>query len=308
MRSHERNTIRRFYAYLLERERIRLRKEAGLPWPWTKDAILRDFKFTNVRRSDDRTTQFLVDNFYRKPGHTTSSPAVCLMNCAIFRYHGTSEFAEAVGWSTKFPGALARIEQTARGRLISGQRVFTGAYMITNMKIKGPKEGVVRMFMENLWDRAESLVQLAEQERSWEIVSSEMRKIKGFGGSGFMVKEILLDAMFTNFWWTGRPDDADTWTPIGPGANRGLERIFYPEEGRPLGRINEVIAGEHLRQVHAEQRKYWPKLLKFSNKFPAWRQSPLSMHDVQFGMCEFDKYERTRLGQGRPRSRYRRKS
>jgi hypothetical protein len=45
------------WAYIEERERIRLRKEAGEPFPWTEDPILRAFKFTNVRRIHDRTTQ-----------------------------------------------------------------------------------------------------------------------------------------------------------------------------------------------------------------------------------------------------------
>ena len=30
----------------------------------------------------------------------------------------------------------------------------------------------------------------------------------------------------------------------------------------------------------------------------------LTAHDVQFCLCEFDKYERVRLGEGRPRALY----
>ncbi|MCI0561982.1 MAG: hypothetical protein MN733_26135, partial [Nitrososphaera sp.] len=30
----------------------------------------------------------------------------------------------------------------------------------------------------------------------------------------------------------------------------------------------------------------------------------LELHDIQFQLCEFDKYERVRLCEGRPKSRY----
>lgn len=43
--------------FIAERERIRIKKEAGQPWPWTNDPILRDYKFCCVRREDDRVTK-----------------------------------------------------------------------------------------------------------------------------------------------------------------------------------------------------------------------------------------------------------
>ena len=42
-----------------------------------------------------------------------------------------------------------------------------------------------------------------------------------------------------------------------------------------------------------QQENYWPK-----------EYGKLSPTDIQFQLCEFDKYERVRLGQGRPRSKY----
>jgi DNA polymerase I len=42
--------------WIEERERIRVRKEAGAPEPYTDNEILRTGRFCNVRREDDRTT------------------------------------------------------------------------------------------------------------------------------------------------------------------------------------------------------------------------------------------------------------
>ena len=44
-------------AFASERESICRRKEAGEPWPWSFDATLNRFSFTNVRREDDKTTR-----------------------------------------------------------------------------------------------------------------------------------------------------------------------------------------------------------------------------------------------------------
>jgi hypothetical protein len=56
--------VESFFAFMVKRERLRLQKNLGLPFPWTDDPILRDFKFTNVKREHDRTTQMLVNLHY----------------------------------------------------------------------------------------------------------------------------------------------------------------------------------------------------------------------------------------------------
>ena len=54
-----------FFFYIRERERIRLRKLQGLrPPKLTADPILATYKFTNVLRHWDRTTQWVVNNWY----------------------------------------------------------------------------------------------------------------------------------------------------------------------------------------------------------------------------------------------------
>lgn len=53
--------LKEFKWYLKEREQIRLKKEAGKPRPWTKDTILDRNHFTNVRRTDDPGTKFILN-------------------------------------------------------------------------------------------------------------------------------------------------------------------------------------------------------------------------------------------------------
>jgi len=291
-----------FFSFVEEREQIRLRKEADLPYPWTDDPILRDYKFTNVHRHHDRTSRELRTQFYDK--HRGSSCKTLLMNAATFRYFGTYEFASALGW-TEFrdmdDNHWEWVKELAEDRLANKERVFTGAYVITNQGISAPKqEVVVDYFLKALQKAASEIAGLAINTQSWEKVADRMRLINGFGGSGFMTKEILLDTTYTKFWDNivdypedgqfSFPADWDSWTPIGPGARRGAARVNGDDSAKPL---KEEAAGDVIDNLLFQQDLFLPN---------EW--DTLAPHDIQFQLCEFDKYERVRLGQGRPRSRY----
>lgn len=290
-----------FFAFMRERENIRLRKQAGDSRPWTQDTILQEFKFTNVRRHYDWTTSKLRENFYAE--HRSDDRRSILMNCALYRYFGTYEFADAVGWQDYDDFDFDEIIDTAARRLSSGQRVFTGAYVVTNQGISAPKqEVVVNYFMKDLHAATPALLQIVQMTRSWRKVSEAMSKIGGFGGTGFMSKEILLDTMMTNFWDTEIsyegdypvmfPADYPDWTPIGPGGLRGAARLCgveYPEHNT----LKPAQALEVILKLVDIQGEHWPA--EYGWLYPT---------DIQFQLCEFDKYERVRLGQGRPRSRY----
>lgn len=297
-----------FYAFIQEREEIRLRKEAGLftleqgdapqgP-PWTDDPILSRYKFTNVFRHYDRTSMELRNRFYTP--HFESDHKEILMNCALFRYFGTWEFATAIGWQSYDHFDFDGIKDLAKSRLQNKERVFTGAYVITNQGISAPKqEVVVDYFLQDLHTAAPEIVDIALETHSWRMVGSRMKTIKGFGGSGFMTKEVLLDTTYTGFWnhrfgtekdgWFSVPDDWWEWTPIGPGARRGASRVLGDDSARP---VSEPKAFDLIMGLCEAQDRYW----EFSKLAPT---------DIQFQLCEFDKYERVRLGQGKPRSIYR---
>jgi hypothetical protein len=285
MRTHD------FYKFMHRREAIRLLKEAGKPWPWTDDAILREYKFTNVNREHDRTTRWMREH-WTKPNKDRPL-AEQLFNCAFFRYFGTIEFAEAAGWQFAFdnPVVCKQVIELAAKRLKEKRRVFTGAYVITNQGISAPKQEVVcNLFLSPLWDAAPDLVELAQVSRSWEAVAIEMMKLQGFGGSGFMTKEVLQDALHTPVF--EKCIDRNTWCPIGPGARRGLNRVFgrAVKDKVPMNRMLKEML-----DLYKERENYWP---------PHGQETELDLHCIQFQLCEFDKYERVRLGEGRPRSRY----
>lgn len=305
---------RAFFDFIKEREAIRLRRQAGrdhngdpvnLESPlWTADPILAEYKFTNVRRRHDFTSKMLRDHLYEPHFNATKQEA--LFNCAKNRYFGRFETCQLLGWSQT--GNLTsgiefdHILGTVLDIKDRGDKIFTGAYVITNQGIRAPKEEVViDVFLKGLWKNIETICEVAESTRSWQKTCEALMKVQGFGGTGFMAKETLLDTMMTGFWggteiiedWKWRatfPVDYGAWTPVGPGGLRGAARVAGDDSSNGL---SQPKAKEVIQHLTDSQMLYWPK---------DW--GLLSPTDIQFQLCEFDKYERVRLGQGRPRSKF----
>ena len=74
------------------------------------------------------------------------------------------------------------------------------------------------------------------------------------------------------------------------GAQPGLNRIHHRE-------LNQTIKKP---QLNFEMKV----LLDCSPEYLQGHMLPLEMRDIEHCLCEFDKYERTRLGEGRPRAKY----
>lgn len=289
--------VRQFYEFMAERELIRLRKEAGQPRPWTDDPILHEFKFTNVKREHDKTSRKLkahYDEHRDKFEGTSTGTADLLFNCAVARYFGIAEFVSLLGWVK--PEDVLSIKEFAAKRIALGESIFTGAYVITNGGIKGKKhEVIVDHYLSAFAESLNGVVQVMEGSDSWRRTAERMMETPGFGGTGFMTKEVLLDYIMASGW---TPLDWQTWTPVGPGGQRGVARLLgidTPEgaAGKKVGRDKQGLQ-RVIGEVYQLRHENWSD-----------NMVKLDLTDIQFQLCEFDKYERVRLGQGRPRSRYR---
>jgi hypothetical protein len=274
-----------FFRFMEKREQLRLNKAAGQSWPWSDDAILNTYKFTNVKREHDRTTMWMRKHWTQP--HDNSDAGEIIFNCGLFRYFGTIEFAEAIGWQQNWnPESVSAV---ASQRHASKLRVFTGAYIIPTMGLKQVKHEVVcRLILSPLWLARHELAIIAQETKSWRRVGERLMCLPGFGGTGFMAKEMLQDVMHTRV--LRNAVDRNSWCPAGPGACRGLNRLH----DRP------VTQGIPFDKALAEMIE----LFSVAKPLLANWMPELELHDIQFQLCEFDKYERVRTGEGRPKARY----
>lgn len=280
--------------YLNERERIRIRKEAGEPRPWTDDKILAYYKFTNVLREQDYTTQAFLKIYNQNHNATRFQK---FMNAAIFRYFGTALFAEAVGFQETWNAD--HLYSLADDLIDDGKKIFTSAYVITNGGISAPKhEVVIYNYLSPLLGNTD-IQSLIDQNHSFKILAEKMYTYPGFGGQGFMTKEVLSDFALQTYAF----HDAYRWTPIGPGALRGLAWVF------PEYRIS--TGGGKIESSAPKKGQAVSKLIQIGNDLnplledhtPKFGQG-LDLHGIQFALCEFDKYCRTKFIGGKPKVIY----
>lgn len=279
------------WEYMNERQSIYLKKEAGQLAPWTQDPVLQEFKFTNVFRRNDRTSRVLADH-YNKSSASQYEPRIVLLNTTIARYFGLADFTLELGWQEDF--SKQRIVDVARSRKARGLSNFTGAYMVTNGQRKGPKEEVISDFIEGVWTNGREITSAAHGDNSWKTLVTGLRTLPGFNGTGFMAKEVALDYMVATDW---QPEDYAAWTPYGPGGLRGANRILQDKGIVSKKRALHTFIGEVRFQAFMGELK--EEILKH------WKyEEELTYHDIQFNLCEWDKYCRVRDKEGRPRAKY----
>ena len=267
---------------MLARHEIYLRREAGSAWPWTDDRILMNFKFTNVYREFDRQTVWIRENV-REP--FAEHPHLWFMLC-IARIGYTRETLAQLIASTAWPTEGGRwshaelVKITERNlRRNGGPGVFYAAYMVNH----------------HLWQELDALWKArgVVEPRLHGSLARAFDVLRGYPGWGpFMSYEVVTDLRHTRY--LRHAPDVMTWANMGPGSRRGLNRVlsaslntsYKPAEFcRHLTAILDVLRGT-----------LWPRA---SAKWPR-----LELRDVEHSLCEFDKYERARLGEGRPKQRY----
>jgi hypothetical protein len=294
-----------FFAYARARHQIYLDRAAGKPYPWTKDPILGEYSFCNVFRELDRNTIWYRQNVRERYDGT---PTV-LLGTVLFRMINRIETCDVIfnqsdrGTTTfdrlaqtrnmkEIRAALSAMEKLIYKEIGTTGPFVTGAYTLSSppgfKKLPGVLE-IVRRFMEQSEWRTAASELMAKSHPSWYLEKCwEWLRMFDFFGD-FHAYEIVTDLRHT--YLLREAPDIMTWANPGPGANRGANRIH----GRELEQRNsKAQLNEEMRELLALSRetKFWPY-----NEF--WE-----MRDVEHTLCEFDKYTRVQLGQGRPRSKY----
>lgn len=276
-----------------EREAIRLRRVEGRPPPWTQDRILQQYRFCNLRRRDDRVSQWLIGNVlaHRNLGFSEWSYLQFTALCRWINWPPTIRELRGVAlWPVRELNLLA-IGEFIDQYCASGEKAWTGAYMVRAAprrqygelaKGKFVAEVVVGEGLESVRKPLLNALKLREAQAVWEALNSA----NNWGS--FMAGQVVADWSYTPLLATAL--DLQTWAPMGPGSIRGFNRML----GRPLN-----------------QR---PQSEEWSERLQGWRQElitmlgleykDLTLHDIQNALCETDKYLRVKNGEGRPRSTY----
>lgn len=272
----ESNTFNSFIYWITERESIRLKRESGQPRPWTADPILNTYRFCNVRRMDDRVSNWLYNYWYRP----NIDHRNMLLACALARFINLPASLEIIGYPYRF--SPETIIHRLRAYWDQGNQIFNGAYMIRGNDGMDKIECVVNYYVLPLKGLLGS-VDTQSMERTWSAL------LGSYGMGSFMAGQIVADLRWG---LKGKWSDRKTWAPLGPGSQRGANRLL----GRPINtpmkqeEFNEILAG-----IIAQCQERLPREIT----------RRLEAIDYQNCLCEFDKYARTLYDGRRPKALFR---
>ena len=259
--------------FMWNRHRIYLRKEAGEPKPWTNNPIFQRYKFCNVFRQLDTGTVVL-----HKLLGKCNTPDTIIFNIIWYRMFNWRENANVYIESGTIPYCVGCVEEHIRNRDKHGEKIFTGAHMLSG--VKGERK--IDSFFHTLHAICYTdLVSLCNDTNCMETVFLHLVEYPLIGK--FLAYEMVCDLRYTIL--LHHATDKMKWGNIGPGAKRGLQRLGMPVK---IDSMRNLLTGAQ-------------SICTTPDWFPAHK---LELREIEHNLCEFDKYERVRLGEGRPRENY----
>lgn len=280
--------VKELFAFIRERYAIYVRRfEEGLPKPWTSDPILQRYRFCNVYRELDAVTVWIRKN-WRSPYHKHPDLWFAMVVARLLNLPASLEALDVerhvLNWDPKSFKKILRVRKEA------GERVFNGAYMIHADAKEGwlKTDYLAERVLIPMWKDRETV-----RPRKGDRLEQFYNRLRNYRDMGpFMIGQVIADTKYVapllqaSDWWT--------WAAPGPGSQRGLNRVTGRAPGEPWkdGQVNHWL----------------PTLQKLQTKIdPLLREAGMPRmcaQDLQNCLCEFDKYERVRLGEGRPKQLY----
>jgi hypothetical protein len=268
-----------YWRFAAERQRIFERRRLDPVGPWTDNPILQRYKFCNTFRASDRISQYLISRVIYTPEAADLDPEDVFLRIVMFRLFSKERTWEAlehatggVRRSTLDPERLAGVLD----RLRRDGPIYTAAFILCahdayghRIKHRNHLELVARMFAPGALGAdlasASSLRDVYEALRMWPMIGA------------FMGYQLAIDLNYSDH----LDFDENDFTVPGPGAVRGLQKVFADFGDRtPQQLIMDMVESqqEHFDRLGLE----WSGLLG----------RPLHAIDCQGLFCETDKYAR----------------
>jgi hypothetical protein len=266
-----------YWKFAAERQSIFEARALGRPGPWTGDPILSTYKFCNVFRASDRVSQFMINQVAYLDDDSTEDDRLFQMTA----FRTFSNIATWVGVSERLQRS-PRIEDLESGafenalndvRLQNGG-LYTGAFILCATDAYGRRLkhlNHVELFRDMFVTKsiAPRLLAARSLQALYEIVHT-------FPLMGdFMSYQTAIDLNYSkliNF-------SEDDFTQPGPGAVRGLRKVFTDLGG--------LTPREAIMWMVDHQEEEFDKLgLHFNGLFGR----RIHAIDAQNLFCETDKY------------------
>ncbi len=277
------------YHYFLEfahdRHQIFLKRRYN-PSALSDNPIIKKYKFTNVYRFLDRTTQYLIHEITNNDvGYSDEDLLFRILLFKIFNKIETWEYLKKrlkdIRWSSfdidKYTEVMNEMKK-------NGCSVYSAAYIMPS-KISTFNHSrkyvnhlrLIEMIMNN------DLVKIISKSKSLEDLYQNLKLIPSFGD--FLAYQYSVDINYSRLVNFSEND----FVVAGPGAKRGIYKAFINASQFSNQEIIQQVTKNLESQL--EKENYDPIII--GNRLP-------HLIDVQNLFCEFDKYTREIVKNLRP--------
>jgi len=273
-----------FMDWIAKRQSIFWKRVHGEDPPWTKDSILSQYKFTNVYRVLDRSTQFMLKNVIYDSSWNEEDIIFRVMLYKFFNLPNTwmqliedldddisvdtfdkEEYKEILDIMTNYGGAI-----------------YSNAYMMTGAKSYGSDiKHHNHMEMFDMFFKSGKIPFVKEimKSKSLDQLYKNLLRAKYVGP--FLAMQLATDLNYSPLF----DFDQDSFVIAGPGAVRGLQKLY---EEIPKGTKYEDLLEDVMHDFDSHYNRVQFIPLKADNGNTILP----SIMDIQNCMCEFDKYMR----------------
>ena len=302
--------------WIIERNRIYKRKEIDkLPAPWTEDPILKEFKFTNVKRWQDRESRWLINNIVNNDSLSYEDK---IYNCILFRSWNKGNTFEIICGKGITKNALMETPiEVFRKRIEDYTKEnpkyvwFTNAFNTGGVKQTWKYRG--KHYNFNLKNRVEyddpelntplriiymirdcinkDFAGKIKTAKTAEKVFKTLRQIRGC--ANFLAYQIYVDLTYIKEF----PFSEDEFVSAGPGCRRGENFLF-----KDRGGLSYEKALFYLRDHQDELFQDYNFKEEFS--YLPEKNRRLTVMDIENSMCELSKYCKVLYNTGRPKNKY----
>lgn len=249
--------------------------------------MLSTYRFCCVRREDDRGTIWIRKNIRER---FADHPHLWLMLCIARQINWPGTLAELIAAGGAWPDSsnfdfAPRMTQVLSDRKARGDKVYTGAYMISAPAKKGQDKQsyIAETVIGDLWRRRGEFGNGFIGQPTLQKMHARIMNSNGWGP--FMAYQAVVDMRFTSI--LENAPDVSLWAAAGPGTIRGLNRLH----GRTVdASLSQGQALSEMRAIYKVVQQETGVTMDFS--------------DVPNILCETDKYLRVKLGEGKPRALY----
>ena len=265
-----------YWYFACERQNIFWKKMNGESAPWTDDPILKEYKFCNSYRVNDRVSQYLLKNvIYNGKEYSNEDILFRILLFKLFNKESTWELL-----SNNFIDItlktfnIKEYSNVLENAISKGINIYNDAYISFANKVIGYNRKhdnhlalLKKMFVEDRMQ--DNIIKCKTMEEAFHI-------LKSYPLIGdFMAYQLVTDINYSDVvdW------KEDEFTVAGPGSLRGIKKCFI-DKGKMS---NEDI----IRYMYQHQDEEFKRL---NLNFKKIGNRPLQLIDCQNIFCELDKY------------------